>query len=130
VKVPFNMPTKRPADTLTVRGVVVDRLKKPPAPAPTPPPLTAPAPAAAPAAPAPTPTPAPPRGPLAESRALPWDRAFFFAWCPAEERPKRRHATREGAQAEADRLHGLFPDKTFLVFEARPVDQTAEGDRP
>ena len=130
MKVRLHLPTATTREApATFRGVPVDRLRKAPAapipepvPAPQAPPPSAPTPAAAaPAAPAPTPAAAPPRGPLAEGRALPWDRPFFFCWCPAEQAPKRRHATREGALAEADRLHGLFPDKDFLVFEALPV---------
>jgi hypothetical protein len=61
------------------------------------------------------------RAALQESEQLPWDRPFYFLWSPSEQTPKRRHLTLESAQAEAARLTALFPEKSFLVFEARPV---------
>lgn len=57
--------------------------------------------------------------PLAESRALPWEK-FWLVWSPSEARPQRRHGSLESAQREADRLHRMY-GKEFLVFEARQI---------
>lgn len=32
--------------------------------------------------------------------------------------PYKQHLTREAAQAEAERLSGLWPDSTFLILQA------------
>jgi hypothetical protein len=43
---------------------------------------------------------------------------FFFVWSPTEQRPKKRHTTLENAQAEAQRLHDLAPEKRSLLYRA------------
>ncbi len=50
---------------------------------------------------------------------------FWFVWCPDGMRPKKRHASLELAQAEAQRLSASAPGRQFIVYEAR---QTRGGE--
>jgi hypothetical protein len=51
---------------------------------------------------------------------------YWFNWCPTELKPKCRFATLQGARLEAARLHGLWPEKEFLTYEARLVPESEE----
>ncbi len=56
-----------------------------------------------------------------ESRAVPLE-VFYLVWAPAKTKPPRyRHATLEGAQAEADRLRGLNPGIDYHVYHCEQV---------
>jgi hypothetical protein len=44
---------------------------------------------------------------------------FWFVWSPARNSPRVRHASRDLAIAEADRLAAIFPGTPFDVFAAR-----------
>jgi hypothetical protein len=46
---------------------------------------------------------------------------FFFVWSPARNSPRVRHASRDLAITEADRLAAMFPGTPFDVFAARRV---------
>jgi hypothetical protein len=46
---------------------------------------------------------------------------FYFVWSPGRRSPRVRHASRELALAEADRLAAMFPGTPFDVFTARRV---------
>jgi hypothetical protein len=46
---------------------------------------------------------------------------FYFVWSPARNSPRVRHASRDLAIAEADRLSAMFPGTPFDVFGARRV---------
>ncbi len=48
---------------------------------------------------------------------------FYFVWSPARNSPRVRHANRELAIAEADRLAMMFPGTPFDVFAARRVSR-------
>ena len=43
---------------------------------------------------------------------------FWMVWHTNSNRIRRRHPTREAAEAEAQRLAILFPDRTFYVLQA------------
>jgi hypothetical protein len=47
---------------------------------------------------------------------------FYFVWARDGQRPKKRHARAEEAHAEAARLHGVAPERQFLVYEARRLE--------
>jgi len=47
--------------------------------------------------------------------------AFWFVWRVGARAPRMRHATCEGAIAEAERLSALIPGATFAVYMARRV---------
>ena len=46
---------------------------------------------------------------------------FWFVWSPARNRPRQRHASRDAAIAEAERLAQLYPCVEFIAYEARPI---------
>lgn len=48
---------------------------------------------------------------------------FYFVWSPARNSPRVRHASRDLAIAEADRLAAMFPGTPFDVFAARRVSR-------
>jgi hypothetical protein len=50
---------------------------------------------------------------------------FYFVWSPQANRPRKRHATLELAQSEAERLREEVPEKMFLVYEARIVGEVS-----
>jgi hypothetical protein len=43
---------------------------------------------------------------------------FFMVWTKTGHKPRKVHATREIAEAEAARLAGLNPGKKFIVLHA------------
>jgi hypothetical protein len=49
------------------------------------------------------------------------DADFFFVWCPDRRSPRVRHASRDLAIAEADRLAAMFPGTQFNVYAARCI---------
>jgi hypothetical protein len=46
---------------------------------------------------------------------------FYFVWSPDRRNPRLRHASRELAVAEADRLATMFRGTPFDVYAARRV---------
>jgi hypothetical protein len=48
---------------------------------------------------------------------------FYFVWSPDRRSPRVRHASRDLAIAEADRLAAMFPGVAFDVFAARRVSR-------
>ena len=45
-------------------------------------------------------------------------RIFWMVWYVGSNRIRRRHATREAAEQEAERLAVAFPDRTFYVMHS------------
>lgn len=48
---------------------------------------------------------------------------FWFNFREGGSRPRVRHATRELAFAEAERLRGICPGATILTYEARLISE-------
>lgn len=44
--------------------------------------------------------------------------SFFMVWTKRGWAPRKQHATRAAAEAEAARLAGLHPGQKFIVLEA------------
>lgn len=50
---------------------------------------------------------------------------FYLVWCPqGKSKPRKRHATLEEAQDEAERLSKSNPNKSFYVLQTVTVDRT------
>lgn len=56
--------------------------------------------------------------------------SFYFCWNPARRAPRQRHASREAATAEAQRLAMAQPGETFHVLRALLVDTARALDSP
>jgi hypothetical protein len=65
--------------------------------------------------PPPPPKPKPPQGAL--------DSQFWLVWKRDGGPPRHRHATRDLAVAEAERLAALHPGQVFYIYESKLVDR-------